>query len=168
MPAVLAVLCMAAITAAAACGYRLGAGDHGARFVAPSLAEVSLEGLPRYAPLRVTLKSALRVRGVRIVARSAAPARLVLADEKIVRRALAITDDAKAREYLVSASVEFSVYGEDGRTLLAKQRVHSEGSYLYDDKKPAGGESERRRTLEHVRRDLAHRIIERLAALGAR
>ena len=156
------------MTAAAACGYRLGAGDHGARFVAPALAQLSLEGLSRYAPLRAILKSALRVRGVRIAARGTAPARLIVTDEKIVRRTLAITDNAKAREYLVSASVEFSVDDKDGRTLLAKQRVRSEGSYLYDDKMPAGSESERRRTLEHVRRDLVRRIIERLAAFDAR
>ena len=166
----MAALCAVAATAMgmSACGYRLGAGGHGARFVAPSLAKMSLEGVPRHAPLRAVLKSALRGHGVRVVAPGAASARLVLADEKIVRRLLAVGDDAKAREYLLGASVEFSVRAKDGRTLLARRRVHSESSYLYDDKNPSGSESERRRALEHVRRDLAHRIIERLAAFPTR
>lgn len=166
----LAALCAVAATAAAAtaCGYRLDAGGRGARFVAPSLARMSLEGLPRYAPLRVALKSALRGHGVRVVAPGAASAHLALGDENVMRRMLAVGDDAKAREYLLRATVEFSVRAEDGRTLIAKQRVHSEGSYLYDDENPSGSESERRRTLEHVRRDLARRIIGRLAAFGAR
>lgn len=163
-----AALCVVVATLAAACGYQLGASDHGARFVSPLLAKISLEGMQRHAPLRVALKSALRVRGVRVVAAGAAPARLVLAGEEITRRPLAITGDAKAREYLVAASLEFSVRGDSGRVLLAKQRVRSEGSYLYDDKRPSASESERRRTLRHVRRDLARRIVERLAALGAR
>lgn len=164
----LVALCVVAATITAACGYQLGANGHGARFVSPLLAKISLEGMQRHAPLRVALKSALRVRGVRVVAAGASPARLILSGEEITRRPLAITGDAKAREYLVTASLEFSVRADGGRVLLAKQRVRSEGSYLYDDKRPSASESERRRTLRHVRRDLARRIVERLAALGAR
>ena len=163
-----AALCAVVAAAVAACGYQLGAHDHGARFVSPLLAKISLEGMQRHAPLRVALKSALRVRGVRVAAPGAASARLILGGEEITRRPLAITGDAKAREYLLSASLEFSVRGARGRTLLAKQRVHAESSYLYDNERPASSESERRRTLRHVRRDLARRIIERLAALDAR
>ncbi len=151
----------------AGCGYRLGDGTApGGEAIPASLARLSLEGMKRHAPLRQALKSALRTHGVEIVAPVRAPARLVVGGEQISQRPVVIGDDAKTREYLLTAVVEFSVRGSGG-VLLEKQRVESAGSYLYDAKRPQVGDSERERTLQHIRRDLARRIIGRLAAPGA-
>lgn len=151
----------------AGCGYRLGDGTApGGEAIPASLARLSLEGMKRHAPLRQALKSALRAHGVEIVAPVRAPARLVVGGEQISQRPVVIGDDAKTREYLLTAVVEFSVRGSGG-VLLEKQRVESAGSYLYDAKRPQVGDSERERTLQHIRRDLARRIIGRLAAPGA-
>ena len=150
-----------------ACGYRLGDGAApGESAVPASLSRMSLEGMKRHAPLRLALKSALRARDVQVVAPVRAPVRLVVAGEEILQRSLVIADDAKTREYLLTAVVEFSVKGEDG-VLLEKQRVQSEESYLYDAKRPLVSESERERVLRHIRRDLARKIIHRLAAMAA-
>lgn len=149
------------------CGYRLGDGTApGGEAIPASLARLSLEGMKRHAPLRQALKSALRAHGVRIVAPTRAPARLVVGGETISQRPVVIGDDAKTREYLLTAVVEFSIRGKDG-VLLETQRVESAGSYLYDAKRPQFGDSERERTLQHIRRDLAQRMIARFAALGA-
>jgi len=151
----------------AGCGYRLGDGTApGGEAIPASLARLSLEGMKRHAPLRQALKSALRAHGVEIVAPVRAPARLVVGGEQISQRSVVIGDDAKTGEYLLTAVVEFSVRGSGG-VLLEKQRVESAGSYLYDAKRPQVGDSERERTLQHIRRDLARRIIGRLAAPGA-
>jgi len=151
----------------AGCGYRLGDGTApGGEAIPASLARLSLEGMKRHAPLRQALKSALRTHGVEIVAPVRAPARLVVVGEQISQRPVVIGDDAKTREYLLTAVVEFSVRGSGG-VLLEKQRVESAGSYLYDAKRPQVGDSGRERTLQHIRRDLARRIIGRLAAPGA-
>ena len=167
MAVVSGVVC--AVLLVAGCGYQLGTGAvHGNdSFVSASLSSMSLEGMKRYAPLRLALKSALHAHSIRVVAPDTAPVRLVVIGEKILQRPLVITGDAKSREYLLTVSVEFSVRGADDRMLLEKQRVQSEEAYLYDNENPSTSVNERARTLQHIRRDLTRKIIARLAAVDA-
>ena len=149
----------------AGCGYRLGGagGDRGLIF-RPAPAGVAIEGLGRYESFRKRLVTTLRDYGVRIVSPRNASARLVFSGYDVRRRLSVVGDDAKAREYLLTAEVSFSVVSVEGSEVLLPERVvRAEAAYLAEPARPLLTASERRAVMNDVEAELCRKIVQRLA-----
>ncbi len=153
----------------AGCGYQLsGHAEDRGRFFSPVLKRVSVEGLGRYESFRKTLVTALRGHGIRVVAPEQASARLIFSGKHERQRRSAIGDDAKAREYLLTTEVSFSVASGSGKseTLLAEQSVRAEAAYLTDPDRPLLAASEKRTVMKDMEAELCRKILLRLATIA--
>ena len=149
------------------CGYHLsGTSEHDRKqSFSPALKKVALEGLYRFDDFRVQLKKDLSVYRLQVVASPHATARIVINARKTEQQVITIGNDAKAREYLLTSYVNFSVLsGEDDtlKVLLSERQIQAETTYLYYPQHISISANEKKRALTYLNQDLSRMLINRL------
>ena len=151
----------------ASCGYRLSGIDDEIQLFSPRLKNISIEGVPRYDAFRMQLKSDLLGYGMKVVEAQSATAGIIIKNQKIKQHAITIGDDAKAREYLLIAQVDFQVItnADEPKQKYAMQSIQSEASYAYYSRHVSISANERKRALASLNKDLSSKLIARLRVL---
>ena len=149
-----------------ACGYHLsGSTKSQAQPLASVLKQVSFEGLGKYDPFRQKLVFLLGSYGIRIMKPGSATARIIFLEKQTQENVVTVGDDAKAREYLLTVSMAFTVKAEGKnaeRTLLEKQVIQATAPYIYDPNNLLVSENERRRALDDIENRLAQKLMDRV------
>ena len=165
---IVAILSVTIITVlTASCGYRLSGTDTKTQLFSPLLKNVSIEGVPKYDTFRMQLKSDLLGYRMNIVQPQSATAAIVIKNNKIKQHALTIGDDAKVREYLLIARVDFQVVTSTNKSKqqYAIQSVQSETSYAHYPQNLSISLNEKKRALAFLNQDMSSKLISRLRSL---
>jgi len=115
-------------------------------------------------PLLTTVRDTLRSQsGARLVEDADAPT-VVLSDERVESQVISVqTATAKASEYRLRYSVNFTFNDGAGRTLLPPQTIRMQRDYTSDPARVLAKEQEERELLREMRRDAAQQIARRIA-----
>ena len=151
----------------ASCSYKLSGIDNEAQLFSPKLQNIFIEGVPRYDAFRVQLKSDLLGYGMKVVEAQSATAGVVIKNQEIRQHAITIGDDAKAREYLLIAKIDFQVVmnADKLQQKYAMQSIQSEASYAYYSRHISISANEKKRALASLNKDLSSKLIARLRVL---
>ena len=109
----------------------------------------------------------LRGNGVTLVngpAEDAAELRIL--EERITRRALTISGDARVREFELVFALRFSLTAPDGEVLLPPESLRLERDFQFDEQEILGAANEEELLRDDLRRNMAAALIRRLEAFG--
>ena len=153
------------------CGYHLsGTSEHDSKqLFSPVLKKVAIEGLHRSDDFRVQLKKDLIAYRMRVVAPPHATARIIIKNRKIDQQVITIGDDAKAREYLLTSHINFSVLsgnGDTSKVLLSERQIQAETTYLYYPQHISISANEKKRAMTYLNQDLSRVLISRLGLIS--
>ena len=143
------------------CGFQLQ-GSSGA--LPPATVQTYLETEDPYTDFYASLRDALRDRGANVVeSPSEASGVLRILQDDFGQRILSVSARNVPREYEVFYVVTFS-FEADGSELLAPESLLVTRSYTYDETQVLGKSLEENELRLSLARDLATRVLRRLAA----
>ena len=93
-------------------------------------------------------------------------AELRILEERMTRRALTISGDARVREFELVFDLEFSLTAPDGEVLLPPESIRLERDFQFDEQEILGAATEEELLREDLRRNMAAALIRRLEAYG--
>jgi len=93
-------------------------------------------------------------------------AELRILQERITRRALTISGDARVREFELVFDLRFSLVASDGEVLLPPELLRLERDFQFDEQEILGAATEEELLRENLRRNMAAALIRRLEAFG--
>lgn len=163
----LITLCFALIFSlvVTACGYRLSGIDDKEHLFSPLLKKVAIEGLPKYDAFRIQLKKDLLSYRMKVVTKESATARIIVKNKNIRQQAITIGDDAKVREYLLIANIDFyaavpTASGEPKQSPV--QSIQSETTYTYYPQHISVSLNEKKRALAFLYKDMSLKLIRQI------
>jgi LPS-assembly lipoprotein len=119
------------------------------------------------SPLAKDLAKALPRSGAVVVdTAGAGVAVLNIAVNTLSTDVLSVGGTARANEYALRYHVEFSVTGEDGSPVLAKQTIELSREFTFDASQALGVAAETDLLGKELERDMVQTILRRLEALG--
>lgn len=143
------------------CGFHLE-GSSGA--LPPATVQTYLDTENPYSDFYASLRDALRDRGANVVeSPTEATAVLRILEDDSGQRILSVSARNVPREYEVFYLVTFSLEA-DGSELLAPESLQATRSYTYDETQVLGKAAEENELRLSLARDLAMRVLRRLAA----
>jgi len=86
--------------------------------------------------------------------------------ERITRRALTISEDARVREFELVFDLRFRLVGPSGDTLLGPESLRLRRDFQFDEQEILGAATEEEMMREELRRSMAASLIRRLEAFG--
>ena len=146
------------------CGYHLSGMNNKENLFSPLLKKISIEGLPRYDLFRIQLKKDILSYRIKVVKPEFATTRILIKDKKIEQQAITLGDDAKVREYLLIAKVDFYIVVA-GTELKQQQSIQSEATYTYYPQHVSISANEKKRALDILYQDMSSKLINRIRAL---
>jgi len=93
-------------------------------------------------------------------------AELRITRERITRRALTISGDARVREFELVFDLQFSLVDASGGVLLGPESLRLERDFQFDEQEILGATTEEELLREELRRSMAAALIRRLEAFG--
>lgn len=93
-------------------------------------------------------------------------AELRITRERITRRALTISGDARVREFELVFDLQFSLVDSFGEVLLGPESLRLERDFRFDEQEILGATTEEEMLREDLRRSMASALIRRLEAFG--
>lgn len=93
-------------------------------------------------------------------------AELRITRERITRRALTISGDARVREFELVFDLQFTLVGPSGGVLLGPESLRLERDFQFDEQEILGAATEEELLREELRRSMAAALIRRLEAFG--
>ena len=165
----IAMLLVTLVTAfTTGCSYRLSGIDTDTQLFSPLLKNISIEGVPKYDTFRIQLKSDLLGYRMNVVEPQSATVGIIIKNNEIRQHVITIGDDAKAREYLLMAQVDFQVVANTNKSKrqYALQSVQSETTYAYYPQNLSISSNEKKRALTFLNQDLSSKLIARLRSLS--
>src|SRR6056297_402711 len=93
-------------------------------------------------------------------------AELRILRERITRRALSISGDARVREFELVFELQFSLVDASGEPLLGPDTLRLERDFQFDEQEILGAATEEELLRENLRRSMAAALIRRLEAFG--
>lgn len=93
-------------------------------------------------------------------------AELRITRERISRRALTISGDARVREFELVFDLRFSLVDAAGDVLLGPESLRLERDFQFDEQEILGATTEEELLREDLRRDMAAALVRRLEAFG--
>lgn len=147
----------------AGCGFQL----RGAASLPSEMATTQLQASDRTSPFIRELELLLRANGVELVETSGeGVARLDILTERISRRALSISGEARVREFELVFELRFRLIGPDGNVLLPAESLRLQRDYTFDEQEILGAANEEELIRDELRRSMAQSLIRRLEAFG--
>ncbi len=154
-------LALVLATMCSACGFQLrGQATQLVNLGGP----LQLAGLAIQDPLYTELRQALRVAGAEAGSEPGGAAVLRISGRQSTRRVLSVDTRNKALEYELEESFLFSVHGADGSERVPEQRLRALRVIFNPEDEVLGRNREEDLLRGDMRRDLANRLVERLAA----
>jgi len=150
------------------CAYQLSGSDDTTYRFAPVLKNVSIEGVARYDAFRIQLKRDVLAYRIKVVPPELATTRIVIKDKNVERQTITLGDDAKVREYLLIASINFYLIVNDDNAEPRQselQTIQSQTSYAYYPQHVSISRNERKRAVDSLNRAMSARLIDRLRVL---
>ncbi|MBY6203991.1 LPS assembly lipoprotein LptE [Halomonas denitrificans] len=112
------------------------------------------------------LRLLLEANGVRVVDAAAEGAAVLrVSRERISRRALTVSGNARVREYELVFDLGFSLTGPDGTRLLSNETLRLVRDFQFDEQEILGASNEEDLLREDLRRSMAAAVIRRLEAV---
>lgn len=93
-------------------------------------------------------------------------AELRITRERITRRALSISGDARVREFELVFDLQFTLVDDAGKVLLGPESLRLERDFRFDEQEILGATTEEELLREELRRAMAATLIRRLEAFG--
>lgn len=93
-------------------------------------------------------------------------AELRITRERITRRALTISGDARVREFELVFELQFSLANDAGEVLLGPESLRLERDFQFDEQEILGATTEEELLRDELRRSMASALIRRLEAFG--
>ncbi|MBS3824215.1 MAG: hypothetical protein KGY53_09995 [Wenzhouxiangellaceae bacterium] len=93
-------------------------------------------------------------------------AELHILRERITRRALTISEDARVREFELVFDLRFRLVGPSGDALLGPESLRMRRDFQFDEQQILGAATEEEMSREELRRSMAAALIRRLEAFG--
>ena len=125
---------------------------------------VQVVGLTFHDPLYRELQQSLHVAGASATTDSGGAVVLRISDRQSNRRVLSVDNRNKAVEYELEESFLFSVRDRDGNERAPEQRLRALRVIFNPEDEVLGRNREEDLMRADMRRDLANRLVERLAA----
>lgn len=147
----------------AACGWHL----RGMAELPPAMALTYIDTSARTSTITRNLHRVLRAADITVVSEQSENAANLKVQSRSGQRVLSIGPDGKAVEYEVFASATFSVTTPDGSFELAEQEIILSRDLLFDPLDPLAASKERELLQRDMEKQLAHLIIDRIAAAYA-
>lgn len=143
------------------CGWQL----QGTARLSPVMATTYVETSDRYTDFNRALRESLEASGARIANnKNEATAIVRIIKDESGQRVLTVSGRNTPEEFEVFYSIEYAV---DGRTeeLISPQRVELTRDYSFDERMVLAKQKEQAVLREALARDLAARVVRRLASL---
>ena len=93
-------------------------------------------------------------------------AELHIVRERITRRALTISEDARVREFELVFELRFRLVGPSGDALLGPESLRLRRDFQFDEQEILGAATEEEMMRQELRRSMAASLIRRLEAFG--
>lgn len=93
-------------------------------------------------------------------------AELRITRERIARRALTISGDARVREFELVFDLQFSLFDSSGELLLGPESLRLARDFQFDEQEILGAATEEELLREDLRRNMAAALVRRLEAFG--
>jgi LPS-assembly lipoprotein len=138
------------------CGYHL----RGEASLPPEMQKTRLIINDEYSTLARRLRVLLERSGVEFVAADQASAILEIPQSQIVTEVLTIADNARVREYRVTATVKFRLTDTRGQELIGWQTLRQSREISFDEQRILASSREQ----EYLREDLAETMAQLLVA----
>ena len=138
------------------CGYHL----RGEANLPPEMQKTRLIINDEYSTLARRLRVTLERSGVEFVAADQATAILEVPQNQIVTEVLTIADNARVREYRVTATVKFRLTDTRGQELIGWQTLRQSREISFDEQRILASSREQ----EYLREDLAETMAQLLVA----
>jgi LPS-assembly lipoprotein len=116
-------------------------------------------------PLAEPLGRALRSAGVEVVGSGSADVTIELLSDRTSRRAVSVTDQARAAEYQTTLTVVYAVFDADGDPLAAERSVRASRIYTVDRDNIVGSSEEQALLQREMVDDLVQQIIRGVNAV---
>ena len=157
------MLVLLAVAALSACGFQLrGTASLPADMDSTWVQTANPTGL-FYRELQLLLEA----NGVDVVAAAEeGAATLVIQRERISRRALTVSGDARVREFELVFELDFSLLDADGNVLIEPESLRLARDFQFDEQEILGAASEEELLRDDLRRNMAAMLIRRLEAFG--
>lgn len=112
------------------------------------------------------LRLLLEANGVTLVDAAADDAAVLrISRERISRRALTVSGNARVREYELVFELGFALTGPDGARLLSNETLRLVRDFQFDEQEILGASNEEDLLREDLRRSMAAAVIRRLEAV---
>lgn len=144
-----------------ACGWQL----RGAAMMGLSGVPIAVETEEASGEFVQDLRAALRGAGANLVPRAAAAAVVILEDDIIHQRSLAVTTRAVSREYELEYLLRYRVETPDGEWLTGSEPVSRVRSYRYDAAEALAGEARGTQLRGELRAEVVRAVVLRVQAL---
>jgi LPS-assembly lipoprotein len=155
MSRVLTLLVLTALLSSG-CGYHL----RGEANLPPEMQKTQLIIDDEYSTLARRLRVMLERSGVEFVAAEQATAVLEIPQNRIVTEVLTIADNARVREYRVTATLRFRLTDTRGQELIGWQTLRQSREISFDEQRILASSREQ----EYLREDLAETMAQLLVA----
>jgi LPS-assembly lipoprotein len=118
-------------------------------------------------PLADPLGRALRSAGVEVVGSGSADVTIELLSDRTSRRAVSVTDQARAAEYQTTLTVVYAVFDAKGEPLAAERSIRASRVYTVDRDNIVGSSEEQALLQREMVEDLVQQIIRGVNAVVA-
>lgn len=147
----------------AGCGFQL----RGSASLPTEMATTWLKPADPTSPFTRELELLLRANGVTLAEQPGdGAAELHILTERITRRALSISGDARVREFELVFELRFSLRDAAGEVILGPESLRLERDFQFDEQEILGAANEEELIREEMRRNMAQTLIRRLEAFG--
>jgi LPS-assembly lipoprotein len=156
MSRVLTLLLVLTALLSSGCGYHL----RGEANLPPEMQKTQLIIDDEYSTLARRLRVMLERSGVEFVTADQASAILEIPQNRIVTEVLTIADNARVREYRVTATLKFRLTDSRGQELIGWQTLRQSREISFDEQRILASSREQ----EYLREDLAETMAQLLIA----
>ena len=158
-----AVFLLLALSMLTACGFQL----RGTASLPPEMQTTWVQIADDSGLFYRELRLLLEANGVNVVAQpQESAATLAITRERITRRALTVSGDARVREFELVFELQFSLLDADGNVLIAPESLRQARDFQFDEQEILGAASEEELLRDDLRRNMAATLIRRLEAFG--
>lgn len=158
-----AALLLALVLVLAGCGFQL----RGAANLPKEMATTWLRVEDPTSAFARELELLLRGNGVELAdGPGQGAAELDIMRERITRRALTISGDARVREFELVFDLRFRLVDASGAVLLGPESLRLERDFQFDEQEILAAATEEELVREELRRSMAASLIRRLEAFG--
>ena len=154
-------LCVLALTG---CGFEL----RGSASLPPEMDRTRLQVADPDSLFARELRLLLAANGVTLVDAAAEDAAVLrILRQRLDRRTLTVSGNARVREYELVFELRFALDGPGGETLVAPEILRLARDFQFDEQEILGATSEEELLREDLRRSMAAALIRRLEAVRA-